>query len=179
MYFLYPLKSIAVIERVWFNFLCWSLTAFKLHLSLLSLYYLCKLRKLTYTGKKFKPCILPAQVLELFLNANPLATIWAQPMLSLNQAQTWLYMPCPPQEFLHRLSLWRNTTHYYLTTHGSAFRVLPWHMIFVDKILMTSNFLQEHRYGYYTDDLSLTAGFTPDPRNDLSPAGVLTWWHQR
>lgn len=47
-------------------------------------------------------------------------------------------------------------------------------MLFADKILTTSSFLQEHRYGYHIDDISLTAGFTPSP-HDLSPAGVLTY----
>lgn len=47
-------------------------------------------------------------------------------------------------------------------------------MLFANKILTTSSFLQEHRYGYHIDDLSLTAGFTPSPY-DLRPAGVLTY----
>lgn len=47
-------------------------------------------------------------------------------------------------------------------------------MLFADKILTISSFLQEHRYSYHFDDLSLTAGFNPSPY-DLSRAGVLTY----
>lgn len=97
--------------------------------------------------------------------------------VSLNPAQTCLCLPCSVQESLLILTHWRDTIHFYIAIYRSNSRALPWHKIIADKILITSNFLQEHRHGITLMTSAPQLDLPPLSHDDLSPAGVLTFHH--